>query len=473
MSLARTIVRYRKVRGLLAPFLVASLGAMLIVAFAEQPERVVVATLGITPLVLAVRHRMSRHPLYGAFLAEIFLWGFLLRAFVGLVIYHFELWEFYGGDSTTYDFAGWDLAELWHGLHSGSDYLHHVLSGVVNLGIIYFTGAFYYVFGHYLLFLQFVLSVIGAATAILIVKIADTLFGDREVSIISGLLVAFFPSIVMWTCQLMKEALVLFFLCLVVYSMQQVVIRFRYRYPVYIVAALLAIYFLRFYMFYSMLAAFAAALIMPSRPVSGARLVRHLAVSGIVLASVVYLLGGRDILTTFQESTKLETIQEARLDQAAGLDWEGRPRGSRFKVDADVSTPEGALRHLPFGFLYLMFGPFPWEVSNLRQAIALPEGLFWWALVPALLRGLRLALRHRLPESWLILIFSAGVVLPYSFSQGNVGTAYRQRIQFQIFLFIFVALGYVWKKRERLARSLARQGRPTPARPSLTKRREA
>ena len=104
-----------------------------------------------------------------------------------------------------------------------------------------------------------------------------------------------------------------------------------------------------------------------------------------------------------------------------------------------------------------MFGPFPWEVSNLRQLMALPEGLFWWVMVPALLRGLWLALRHRLPESWLILSFIAGVALPYSFSQGNVGTAYRQRVQVQIFLFIFVALGYVWKKRQRLARALTRQ----------------
>ncbi len=463
VSLALTIARYRKVCGFLAPFLGAALGGLFIVAFFAEPERVVMATVGVFPLVFAVRNRLSKDPLYGDLLADIFLWGFVLRAFLGLIIYHFDLWWYYGGDSTTYDWLGWDLAQVWEGRIIEPEYLHHVLSNP-NPGIYYFTAAFYYVFGHYLLFLQFVLSAIGAATAILIVKIADALLEDREVSIISGLLAAFFPSIVMWTCQLMKEALVLFCLALIVYSMQQVVIRFRYRYPVYIVAALLSIHYLRFYMFYSMLAALAAALIMPSRPVSAARLVRHLAVSGIVLASVVYLLGGRDILTRFQEDTKLETIQLARLDQATALDVKGRPPGSRFREDADVSTPEGALRHLPFGFLYVIFGPFPWEVSNLRQLIALPEGLFWWVMVPALLRGLRLALRHRLPESWLILVLCAGVMLPYSFSQGNVGTAYRQRIQFQIFLFIFVALGYVWKKRQRLARALVRQGQPTPAR---------
>lgn len=448
-SLARTVARYRKVRGFLAPFLVVALGGLLVPAFVAEPEQVVMATVVVFPLVFAVRNRLSKDPLYGDLLADIFLWGFLLRVFVGLVIYHFKLWEYYGGDSRTYDRYGWELAEVWHGRIFRYEELDTVLRGP-NPGIYYFTAAVYYVFGHYLLLLQFVLSVIGAAAAILVVKIADTLFGDREISVLSGVLVAFFPSMVMWTSQLMKEGLLLFLFSLVFYSMQQAVIRFRLRYAVYIVAALLAIHYIRFYMFYSMLAAIAAALIAPSRPISPVKLVRHLAVSGIVLASVLYLLGGWDILRTFQEHTKLETIQEARLDQAITA-------RSGFERLADVSTPEGALRHLPFGFLYVMFGPFPWEVSNLRQLMALPEGLFWWVMVPALLRGLWLALRHRLPESWLILSFIAGVALPYSFSQGNVGTAYRQRVQVQIFLFIFVALGYVWKKRQRLARALTRQ----------------
>jgi hypothetical protein len=426
---------------------------MLIVAGAANPKQVAMATL-IIPLVVAVRHRIARHPLQGAFLAEIFLWGFLLRAFLGLIIYHFDLWEFYGGDSTTYDSVGWDLAEVWHGRSSGYMYLFNMLASS-NPGILYVTAAFYYVFGHYLLLLQFVLSAIGAATAVLVVKIADTLFEDREVSILAGLLVAFFPSIVMWTCQPMKEALVLFLLCLTVYSMQQIVIRLRLRYALYISAALVAMLYVRFYITYVMLVTLAAALITPYRSFSGVRLIRQLAAVGLTMASVAYLVDARDILTTFQEHTRLEMIQVGRLDQAQSAK-------SGFAVEADVSTVEGAQGHFLTGFLHVMFGPFPWKIGNLRQAMALPEGLFWWMMVPAFLRGLWLALRHRLAESWFILVLTIGIVVPYSISQGNVGTAYRQRVQVLIFLFIFVAWGYVWKKRQRLARALARRGGVIP-----------
>ncbi len=464
VSLSLTIARYRKVRRFLAPFLVVGLGGLLVAAFVAEPEQVVVATVVVFPLVFAVRHRVSRDPLHGAFLAEIFLWGFLFRAFLGLTSYYFELQQFWGGDSTTYDWYGWELAEVWRG-GPGTSYLFESVLPGYNSGIFYWAAAFYYVFGHNLLLIHFVHSVIGAAASILVVKIADALFGDREISIVSGLFAAFFLNMAIWSAQLLKEPLMLFCLCLIVYSMQQVVIRFRLRYPVYIAGSLLAIWFLRFYLFYVMLLALVVSLVAPSRPFSPVRLVRQLAVLGIVLASVVYLVGGGDLLATFDKETQLERIQEGRMDQSggAGASRTDLPRGSGFAQDADISTPEGVRRHLPIGFLYFMFAPFPWEAWNLRQAVTLPEGLLWWVMFPVFLRGLWVALRHRLPESWIILVFTATLTLVYSVAQGNVGSAYRMRSQVLIFFFIFVALGYVWKKRKRLARALARKGQPTPA----------
>jgi hypothetical protein len=464
-SLALTIARYRKVHGFLAPFFMMALGGLLIGAALTMPEKVVVATLVVLPLVFFVRYRISRHPVHGAFLAEIFLGGFLFRVFLGLTIYHFGLELPLGGDSMTYDWYGLELAEVWRG-GVGSDYLYHsqlaAPLSTANWGILYWAAAFYYVFGHNLLLLNCVDSVIGAATAILVVKIADALFGDREISILSGLLAAFFPSIALWGSQLLKEPLLLFCLCLIVYSMQRVAICFRLRYAVYIVGALLAILALRFVIFYVMLFTLTAALIAPSRPLSPVRLIRHLAVLGIVLAGVVYLVGAQEMLKGVEQQLQLERIEMGRQDQAKGLGPTGEEVGSGFSIDVDISTPKGALGHLPVGFLYFMFGPFPWDVWNLRQVTALPEGLLWWGMFPMFLRGLWLALRHRLPESGIILVFTATLTLVTSLAMGNVGSAYRMRSQVLIFFFIFVALGYVWKKRKRLARAVARQGQPTP-----------
>ncbi len=96
-----------------------------------------------------------------------------------------------------------------------------------------------------------------------------------------------------------------------------------------------------------------------------------------------------------------------------------------------------------------MFAPFPWEVTNFRQAITLPEVLLWWAMIPLLIAGLWYAIRHRLRSSIPVLIFSLMLTLAYSIFQGNVGTAYRQRTQIQVFLFIFIAVGWALFKENK------------------------
>jgi hypothetical protein len=95
-----------------------------------------------------------------------------------------------------------------------------------------------------------------------------------------------------------------------------------------------------------------------------------------------------------------------------------------------------------------MFAPFPWQLGSVRQTITLPEILVWWAMMPLMVWGIAYTLRHHLRTAFPILFFSLVLTLAYSIFQGNVGTAYRQRTQIQVFLFIFIAVGWqLWKER--------------------------
>ncbi|MGE3466647.1 MAG: hypothetical protein AB7J13_06915, partial [Pyrinomonadaceae bacterium] len=110
---------------------------------------------------------------------------------------------------------------------------------------------------------------------------------------------------------------------------------------------------------------------------------------------------------------------------------------------------------------YLMFAPFPWQASNLRQAITIPEVLVWWAMIPLLISGLIYTVKHRLRNAFPILIFSLLLTIAYSVFQGNVGTAYRQRTQIQVFLFILIGVGWTVylenKENKRLLRTAAQK----------------
>ena len=80
----------------------------------------------------------------------------------------------------------------------------------------------------------------------------------------------------------------------------------------------------------------------------------------------------------------------------------------------------------------------------------------WWAMIPLMIGGIMYALRNRLRNAFPILFFSVMLTLAYSMFQGNVGTAYRQRTQIQVFLFIFIAVGWTISQERREDRKLAR-----------------
>jgi len=154
------------------------------------------------------------------------------------------------------------------------------------------------------------------------------------------------------------------------------------------------------------------------------------------------------VSTEYEVFGNLQRVQSSRSDLARAAD-------SGFGTETDVSTPEGALSAMPVGFAYLMFAPFPWQASNLRQAITIPEVLVWWAMIPFLIMGLIYAVKYRLRNAFPVLIFSLLLTLAYSVFQGNVGTAYRQRTQIQVFLFIFIGVGWtVYKERKENERIL-------------------
>jgi hypothetical protein len=137
----------------------------------------------------------------------------------------------------------------------------------------------------------------------------------------------------------------------------------------------------------------------------------------------------------------LEQMQVTRVDQAM---WGKSAYGTQY----DVSTPAGALQALPFGLVYLLFAPFPWAISGVRQLLTLPETLVWYALMPAFVRGLVYSVRRRLRDVLPILVFAVTLTIAYALMQGNVGTAYRQRTQVTMFFFVFMAVGIVRRSRQ-------------------------
>ena len=373
-----------------------------------------------------------------SFLLKVFVGGLLVRMSVGVLINAFKLQEFFGGDAFTYDYLGGHLLETWRGdMPMLPELQQWALAG--GWGMVYLVAVIYGLVGYNMLAVQFFNAVVGAATAPVVFLCARHIFQNVRVAKVAAVSVAFYPSLVLWSSQGLKDGPIVFLLALSMLATLRLGERLSVRYVATLLVAMFAILSLRFYIFYMLAAAVGGAFLIGMRPLTTKSLLRHAAVVLVLGIGLTYLGVLRTAGAQYELFGNLEGVQRSRSDLA-------RSANSGFGADVDVSTATGALSVVPLGMAYLLFAPFPWQLASLRQSITLPEMVAWWAAFPLLVLGVWFTLKYRLRQALPILIFTTMLTLAYSIFQGNVGTAYRQRSQILVFYFIFVAVGAVLLK---------------------------
>jgi hypothetical protein len=397
----------------------------------------------------------------GLFLLRIFVAALLIRVLLGTIIFMFNGREFFGADAIHYDYYGFAQLAAWQG-----DRYYNALMGIYMSGglagawgMVYMVAAIYGLVGRNVLAVQMVVAVMGASTAPVIYLVASHVFQNARVARFSAVAVAFYPSLVLWSSQVLKDGPIVFFLAVAILATLKLGEKFSVKYITILILALFSVLTFRFYVFYMLLAATGGAFVIGMQKLSAANFARQFAVIILIGLALTYLGVSRYANVHLSYYTRLERVQMSRQDAASNAQ-------SGYGQALDVSTGEGAIKTIPLGLIYLLFAPFPWQLTSLRQSITLPEMLIWWASFPLLILGLWFSIRYRLRQISPVLIFTVMLSLAYSILQGNVGNAYRQRSQLLVFYFIFVGVGYVLlleKREERKRRDLVEPA-PLPTR---------
>lgn len=412
----------------------------------------IVVAIGFAAVInLIVMSQIPRRarPEDAPFLSRVFGWTTLLRYALALFLYLnldasglMGLSSFaqgFWGDSSTYDLAGYQLSVSWSGETVVNPYLASQQGG--GLGFIYLVAVLYHVFGRNQLLVQFVNGTIGAVTVLVIYAIAVRLLDSRTARW-AALFMAFFPQMIFWSGAMYKDPAVMLCIAVTIYAVLRLQDRFNLAHLALFLLGCLPLLSLRFYIFYIVAFATLGTFLFGQRGrgVVGSLFGQLALVAAFLLA--FSFAARRETVERQTEYFNLRRVQITRADQAA-------LGQSAIAGDVDVSTPAGALAALPVGLVYLLFAPFPWSVTGLRQVLTLPETLVWYALMPAFVRGLRYTLRHRFRAALPILAFAGTLTVAYAIFQGNVGTAYRQRTQITMFFFIFMGAGLVQKQQSR------------------------
>ena len=311
-------------------------------------------------------------------------------------------------------------------------------SGSTQVGYFALVGSMYAAFGEFPVLPILVNCVVGGLCAYPAYLLASRLAG-RSAGRGAACLVTFFPSLVLWSALLVRDALVLFLLLWIVCLAQSLLARFRLRTALWLIVCLLLLATLRSYLLAVMGAALLVALLAASVRSPG----RALATALVCGAAVVGVVKGSGLGTDYLGDASLRSLALQRQYNAM------TGQGAIELGSHDLTTPLGALTYLPVGLAWFLLSPFPWQLAG-RQVFAIPEMVVWYACIPFVVVGAVYAVRRRLRQALAPLAAGLLITILYSLVEGNVGIIFRHRSQALVLLLPFAAAGWVrWRSRAR------------------------
>jgi len=426
-----------------------SIGLLSTVASHEGSVAAIVAFVGalfITTLALLRTKAEDR-----TFLIRLFVSAFVTRALVAIFL-HFaatgELRYIQTMDADSYAEMGWSIAQWWrdsnfelNGLFNVPPQLYDGLPGYYYLNALVFS-----VLGYVPLSMTIINCLLGALTGIYIYRISKYLFG-RAAAVISSMLVAFFPSLILWSAMNLKEALVSLLICLFMWHTLQLYQQFNWRSALMLLLSLLVLSPVRMLLPFLLGLVFASSLF--TTKLKRKQVVIILALAALI-AILLYYRG--DIAYGLAYVTDFGVWVRKHNTSALG----------RTALPPIEESVQGVLSFLPRGLMYFFLAPLPWErVGSLTQLLTIPEMLLWYSLVPFTLYGVFHAIRAQWRKVYPLLAYVTVSILVYSVVIGNLGTMYRLRASVWVFLFVFTGVGL-----ERfLVRVRARYGQQLRGRP--------
>ncbi|HYF65614.1 MAG TPA: hypothetical protein VD886_22490, partial [Herpetosiphonaceae bacterium] len=124
--------------------------------------------------------------------------------------------------------------------------------------------------------------------------------------------------------------------------------------------------------------------------------------------------------------------------------------GSAIEASGEITSIGGFVLYIPQAVTNFLLRPWPWEATrSLAQIMTIPESLFFWYPLFALsIIGLVHCWRTQAVRATLLWVYMLAATVAAAPQYGNLGTAYRHRIQLWPCYFILAAVGWnVWRQR--------------------------
>lgn len=373
------------------------------------------------------------------FLITIFISAFILRILVSLFIYVF-VFVFRGGELIGDGQFHAEVARLITGFyHKGIMDLQLIKSYMPSLvieGYHLWSAFIYFFFGQNPLSLIFINCLFGSLTIIFVYQIAKQL-GNKKAAEFASFFTAFWPSTFLWSIQNLKEPITIFITCILAWGFVRIIKKFNFYLLLLIIASSIALKEFRivlFGVFYLLVLPLSFLIMIWKKN-------KTLVISLITLLILcIYFLQGHQVILS-------HTINFP-VNPGKFLEWAYQARAYRvvaantaFLVNFDFSNVFGFIIFTPAALLFSWFAPFPWQLGSMLQAMAIPEMLIYYLLIPFMLSGMKYVIKNKINESVIIVVYILVMYFILAFLEGNIGTLFRHRSFILPFIFILAGIG--------------------------------
>lgn len=286
------------------------------------------------------------------------------------------------------------------------------------------------------------ISLLFGMGAIVLGSLLTKKIWGKRAAIKAGWALAFFPTLILYSSLVMREAYIWFFLLIALYGTALWANNGGLRYIMLAMTGFLLAAFFHGAMFVG-----ALFFLMYVGFRSFQRLIFSLSQTRIHIFSCVLTLGVVAAFSGYVASgislPKLGTFQQAISSERILNQVEGATRGSNGGQGAsfpDWTVPKSAAEvpfKAPVRMAYFTFAPFPWDIRAPSHFIGFLDGLLYVILF-LLIWSNRRAIRAN-PAAIAILFVLLGYIIVFAFGVGNFGTGLRHRTKFVVGFIILAA----------------------------------
>lgn len=297
-----------------------------------------------------------------------------------------------------------------------------------------------------------------AVSIILVYLIILEISGLSKNAFLIGLIAGFYPSYIFNSGLLLKDPIEIFFVITGLLFLIKTVKKLTwYNFLILYLAILCATHF-RFYVGYALIATFVFSWFLLSKIDLKKRIIYGIVfiiiLGFIPLLATSYGYYGINSVRNFINPKKISFYRKVAYNPTPVVPVSAKPAAPAVETPAStkpVETPAStagfdstfSVENSPLGFLksftYVLLGPFPWQIKNLRQSLALFETMPWYLLLLFIIDGIIICFKKRVRYAVPLLFFSILVITLIAVFDTNYGLIVRIRIPAFISLACFAA----------------------------------